>query len=439
MPKTTPRHSNLKKELIIGTTVSLIGSITIGIINYLIRRTLALNLEISEYGYVYTIISLLSLILAFTDLGLSKALSIQAAPLYAQQKYDHLKSLFSVAFITKLLIGILIAIVLTVSYPILENIFHYQQGHPIFMVFLLWFICTNCLGVSTAFLEASQNFLLKNVFLFIRYFTTLLFILFTIDSLGPLAAAIAFSLGELINLIVTLLYFKMKQQLSLHISTYSISLMAQMFHYAKWIALSIAGLSAMPHIDTLMLTYFHGTQLSGEYNIVLPIVQIIQSMFVFSTVFIPIASKLWSTQKTDQLARILQITTLGLSILFTMGCTLIFFQGPQIISVLFRPDYAYLSPIALLLCIGISLFLLGQIHLDTLNIAEKSKLSAKIMAIGIITNIICNLTLIPKYKLLGAAIATSISYLTIFILASKSTTNLFLKMYNTPKISRNQT
>jgi O-antigen/teichoic acid export membrane protein len=409
-------------SLIKGTAISFSGSLLIGLVNYLTRRTLVLNLTVSDYGFIYAAISLLSLTLAVSDLGLGKAIVMQAAPLYVDRRQRALERLFSVSLLIKVGVGLCLALLFILLTPWgLETFFHYSDGHLIFYIFLIWFFFANIMGVATGFLEAAQRFLCRNLLFLLNYSIILLFIVFFIGKLGPLAASIAFALGAALSFAAAMVVLRTRFKLTLNIKLFSGTYAKDLFHYTKWIAFSTAGLSVMPHIDTLMLTFFHGPSSSGEYNIVLPIVQIIQSTLIFSTIFIPIASQLWHGNRQHHLRSALTVATLALSLLFTVGCMVLHLCGRSIIALLFNETYAYLSPIVTLLSIGMSFFLLGQLHLDTLNIAQKTTTAAKIIAVGVLVNVVANLALIPTHTLFGAAIATSVSYLTIFIMAVVAT------------------
>ena len=60
------------KTFLRGSAVSLLGTGIFGIVNYLIRRTLCLDLSLADYGSFYGTFALLSMIFGFTDLGLTQ-------------------------------------------------------------------------------------------------------------------------------------------------------------------------------------------------------------------------------------------------------------------------------------------------------------------------------------------------------------------------------
>lgn len=412
--------------LIRGSVISILGCAVIGLINFFIRRTLVLNLTVSDYGYIYAVISFLALISAFSDLGLCKAITIRAASLCSGDNQKALAVLFSTSMVVKTGLAFLVCSVLAISIPFFQSkLFHYSGGYLIFYFLLVWFLFANAMGVITAFLEAFQMFLFRNIFFLINYGIIFLFIILYIDTLGPKAPPIAFALGTVISFVVAAAYIKIRLNITIYSNKFSSEDAKKLFHYAKWIAFSTAGLCAMPHVDTVMLTFLHGTQKTGEYNIALPIVQIIQSVLIFPTVFIPIASRLWNTHQIKHLSSVLYTATLALLILFAFGCITLHYCGQWIISILFSEKFSNLSPIVTILSAGVSLFLLGQLHLDTLNIAKRTTTSSKIVAVGLLVNIAANLALIPTYELYGAAIATSFSYLVIFVLSLISTRRLF--------------
>ena len=81
------------KIFIFGSAVTITGNVVVGLVNYLVRRTLALNLSSSDYGSFYGTFALISILLAVFDFGLTDAGSV----LVAEEKSRHSES-FSVVF-----------------------------------------------------------------------------------------------------------------------------------------------------------------------------------------------------------------------------------------------------------------------------------------------------------------------------------------------------
>jgi len=170
-------------------------------------------------------------------------------------------------------------------------------------------------------------------------------------------------------------------------------------------------------MDTIMLTWLTNLKEVALYNIALPIMQIFQSLIIFPTVFIPIASTLWQQGNKKQIGEL----TNGFITLITFLCWGIFIftmiLGKDIITILFSTRYTDASTALVILCVGIAFFALSQFFIGTLNSIEKTKQSALIILVGLIINLTLNYILIPILGLNGAATATAISYFIVSIIS----------------------
>ena len=61
------------KIFICGSAVSLLGTVLLGIVNYLTRRFLCCSLSIADYGTFYSAFALLAMVFGICDLGLTQS------------------------------------------------------------------------------------------------------------------------------------------------------------------------------------------------------------------------------------------------------------------------------------------------------------------------------------------------------------------------------
>ena len=112
---------------------------------------------------------------------------------------------------------------------------------------------------------------------------------------------------------------------------------------------------------------------------------------------------------------------------------LILFAEP-ITKILLADDYfsswTYLPPLALAMAFSALVTFLGSVYM----VSKKSVYSFLTAAIGATINIVLNLLLIPQYSAMGAAIATFVSYLIVFLLRGVHTVRLVKFRLSVPKI-----
>lgn len=174
-------------------------------------------------------------------------------------------------------------------------------------------------------------------------------------------------------------------------------------------ALIVIFLTVSGRIDTIMLKIFHGDQMVGLYNAAH---KLIESLFfipeniclaLFPALSVLSLSKEKNFQKVmHHASTVLTLTAIPIG----FG---IFILAPQIIELLFEPEFSLASIPLRWLAIALSLIFIKYLYATTLNAIGKQHIFAIIAAISMIINCLLNYILIPPYDLLGASIATIIS------------------------------
>lgn len=96
---------------------------------------------------------------------------------------------------------------------------------------------------------------------------------------------------------------------------------------------------------------------------------------------------------------------------------MIFFAA-EFLRFIYRPAYATAAPTLAVLVVGFGLKNILQTHGPIIEALGKSKLNALNTASAATVNTVTNLLLIPTFGIFGAAIATTISYITLGVLAT---------------------
>ncbi|GAI07169.1 unnamed protein product, partial [marine sediment metagenome] len=186
--------------------------------------------------------------------------------------------------------------------------------------------------------------------------------------------------------------------------------------YGVFVMLTAAAGMFLGRIDVLMLAYFKGMSDVAFYEVALPIATIILIAITPLTAFLfPTISHYYHNRQFKMIRSILQaIYNTGFFLFLPLG--IIFFLFPQeIIIVLFGPKYVSARIALQILSIG---FIFKGFSLLNFAVAlgiGKVKTKSLIIFIGAILNVILNFVLIPPFGITGAAIATSLSFLVMFI------------------------
>ncbi len=184
--------------------------------------------------------------------------------------------------------------------------------------------------------------------------------------------------------------------------------------------------------DKLILNYIYDTSAVGLYAVGMKLASIMSlfqaifgqgwQFFSFSTMRDSDASKVYG--KIFDL-----VIFAGASIV-----TVLLFYGDFIFKILFTKIYYEAWIISPILCLGPVIMVLRWIAGIGTSIKKKTYLSTIGIFLAAVTNIILNFLFIPKYYLMGAAIATLISYIVMLIFAILLANPLFKVDFNKKRI-----
>lgn len=166
--------------------------------------------------------------------------------------------------------------------------------------------------------------------------------------------------------------------------------------------------------DQYMVTYFDGVALSGLYTAAYKIPNFV---IIFSSIFIDA----WQLSAVDEYDNenkgifFTKVFKVYSGALLTIGAALIVFSR-IITGIYLGPDYYESWKYVPILVIATTFSCLVNFYASVYMAEKKSVLSMLTAGAGAVTNIILNLILIPKFSAYGAAVATAISFVVVFIL-----------------------
>jgi O-antigen/teichoic acid export membrane protein len=171
------------------------------------------------------------------------------------------------------------------------------------------------------------------------------------------------------------------------------------------------------HVDIILLRGISGSSETGIYKAALQMAQFLWfAPTAVHAVFVHSTSDLWANsqvQKITELASLATRYTLLLSVLLAIGLAAL---ADSLIPIYFGPEFSRsITPLLALLpgtvgfAVAKPIYAIGQ---------GNGKLRVLIISTGVaaVLNLILNVILIPRYGILGAAVATSIGYLSMVFL-----------------------
>lgn len=411
-------HSALK-TLLAGSLLSIAGTLMAGIFNYLIRRILALELSPSDYGFVYSAVSLAMLGFVMTDIGMAQAITIETAKANASGELSGARKLFSDLLFSKL--GVSLTVFAVVGLAVCEMSPERLGRHCSAAFLLIWSLSMfyNLENISKGALLGLKDYKAVNALETVKAGLTLLAIWLSVASWGLYAPALAMPLLVGLNTVAMLWLLARRGMRLLRPTLPSSGWIGRFAGLLGWLAASSALLAMPGYTDSLALAFFKGLESAALYNIAIPLVQLVQGfLLIFPIVFLPISAELWKAGDIRQLRRIYAIALIS-GVAGAAGCVLAFgLFGRFAVRLLFNARFEAAAPAATILAGGCALFALGSFLLQFLNGGGRQREAFYAAAAGIAVNIAGHLTLTPRFGVEGAAFTTALSYLTICALAS---------------------
>ena len=208
------------------------------------------------------------------------------------------------------------------------------------------------------------------------------------------------------------LYFLESRVFSLKTKIKPIYIKREMLLFSLPLMLSGFMSTIMTRIDTVMLGYFRSAVEVGIYNAAVPTAQILNiATSSMAVLFLPVITELYARGQKEPLEVVYKTVTKWTFYLNLPVLLIMVFFSPQVMNLMFGPEYiaGYLT----LSILAIGLFT-GTLSFAPQYLLTMTKNTRAIFIISLIAtsiNVVLNWTLIPVYGITGAAIATATTYL----------------------------
>lgn len=377
------------------------------IIAFLYFIILARNLVPYQLGQYYLAISLTTIFSIFIDLGLANVLIRETAK-YKDRASDFLNNIIIVKLPLALLsiVGVVITVNILNYPPIVKQLVYLSCIPMILDSFTMTFY-----GIMRGF----HNLKYESIGA-ICYQLIILII-------GTIALKLGANIKILMIILVAASFFNFIYSLSLIIFKWKLNLSFSvnrvLIKELILITLPFAIYGILQrlytYLDTVFLSLFAGDQYVGLYQVSFKFIVAIQFIpMAFVASLYPAFSYYWQYNKSqlnisfERAINYLLIISLPISIgIITLSS--------QILKI-FKPEYLAAKPPLQIICSSIIFVFLGYPIGALLNACDKQKVNTINMAITLLTSIILNLLLIPRFFAVGASITVFITSILMFIL-----------------------
>lgn len=391
-----------KSRIVRDTTVVFIGNMVgafLGIISMvLITRVLGPE----QFGLFSVAFAFMMIASQFSDFGLNIG-SVRFATLYLQNERLKADLIFKVSLKIKLIIGMLVFLIgFVFSESLAIHVFGKPElSFPLKLAFI-GALGTSMAGFITIILQAKQFFYkyafvnliipLGKLTIIGLLFLTLKLNLFSALSAFVILPFMAFLIGSLVI-----------PNDFLKASGNEGEMVRKLFHFNKWILLSVFCVSIYTRLDVLMLTYFKSAEIVGQYsagyNLGFGFSILLGS---FTAVLLPVISKLTSKQEILNYTKKTLKITLLLAIIFTP----ILFLAKPLILLIYGVSYSNSAVVFQILFIRFLLTLIVNPVSMVMYSMNKPSIGAYGNLLQLIFNFTGNYLFIPSYGLFGAAMVS---------------------------------
>jgi O-antigen/teichoic acid export membrane protein len=173
--------------------------------------------------------------------------------------------------------------------------------------------------------------------------------------------------------------------------------------YAMW------GLNSL---DRIFLVQYSTMAEIGIYSTIYSLGYMVIQHFVnpIWTLFPNTAASLYNKGNNEGLQRLFNFSTGAMLIICLPSFAGLYLLGKPILQLLTPPEFIHAASIISIVAIGYFFLMLSAYYETALGLVRKQYFSTVSIIVAVVTNIILNFVLIPRFSILGAAIATSLSF-----------------------------
>lgn len=411
------------KKLASNTFIFAIGTFSSKLLVFIMLPLYTRVLSNSEYGELDLIVQACNILIPIMSVGI-----LNAIIRFGLDNSTNAKNVFSIGLVTTFL-GFVGLLILT---PILKRIYFISE----YIIYVYLFILMSSLHSLCSNFIRTQEYI--KLYAFDGVLRTVLTIAFNLIFLvefeyGIAGYLLATILSDLISAVVLFIAAKLYKYVGL--SYIDKITFKDMLKYSIPLIPTTVSTWIISMSDRYILSYILGSGANGLYAIaykVPTIITIVAGIFMDAWQI----SAMDEYQKGDKGAFFSKVLKVYSSLLFCGASVIITFTKliiKLLASVKFYSAWEYIPVLVIAIVFASLANFIGSIYM----MHKKSEYIFTTTAVGAIINIILNLFLIPKYGIQGAAIATLISYIGMFLIRAINSRNFMTIFWDIPKLILN--
>lgn len=422
MVKADGRNMNKNNftNIVISNAFLLLGVMSI---SFIIRVINSHNLIPADFGLYIATISLYSIFITYSDLGVNNYIMIRMSYLKKKNDLKRILQLHKYNLKIKIIISIiLITIIITCKGWLSNNYFKSNNFLELVPLFILMTISSfilltyKVLFVSQQKVKIYQGIEVFKLFLHLITITTLIFL--NNFNLYTLFASYAIITTACYTLYIPLFQREFSK---LKIKNKNVNPLNKKIFWKQSTSLFLGNSISflIGNIDIILITYMLSTNDVAMFSNAMAIVSIIIGLLlnIFKSIFIAQVSSLRDNYtKIKNMLKIIYDSTVVCVIPIVIT---ILFYNKELITLLFSDKYVTGNTVLLILISGVIFKILYTHNINVLLGLEKIQNRNKLFLFALGQNIILNILLIPTYGIMGVAMATLSTWIVLFFTSYK--------------------
>jgi len=405
-------YADSVRQLFKGGSILLVGLVFQLGISFFAKLIIARELSLSEFGGVALGMTMASVVATVCLLGMQEGVG-RFLPRY-EERADRRGVLVS-AFTLALPIGIAVGAPLFVAAPLVAAaLFNSPEVTPVLKVFALVVPLTVSHRLVISTIQGNQEslpkVLLENILRPLARFLAIGVVI--VVGISSVRIAWAYFAGWALPVVVGLAYVVRHTSL-FEFGNPAETRRREMLEFSIPLLFSAALSLVFNDLDTLLLGYFSETPAPvGVYNAVYPLGNLLTTALIaFGFIFMPVISELHGDGDMDQVRRMFQVVTKWV-FMATLPVFLVLVAFPRrTISLTFGAKYASGEAALAVLAVGFFIHTVFGLNRETVVSLGETRVKMYADFGAAATNLLLNLLLIPRFGPLGAAVATSVTFI----------------------------
>lgn len=407
------------KTLAKGTAWILIATLIVKFLGFIYYIILARTVPQEDIGQFFFVLSIVSIISLFSDLGLGSSAIARFVPFYAgQEKFNYVKKVLKISVSAGTIFSTICAIFLILFAGNIANFFNKSYLIPLFQIMAFYFLMLSFYRLAMGFLQGRKRMkfvsYLQSMQEAFKVILTVIFLFF----FGFTAHSIAF--GFILSFLFAGFFgwfWTLKEYKSLPKTKEParfVLLLKQMVPFGLTVVLIGSMGIINSYTDRAMIGYFfpktESDVMIAIYTVVIAFSTIITTFAgAMASIFYPVITELWAKKDIKEMQKT-TATAIRWILITSIPVLLVMIIFPiQILTIVYGEDYA--SGYIVLIIASISFFISSLSSPIQYILAAMNRLDVtqKIITVGAITNVVLNFIFIPLYGMNGAAFTTFVS------------------------------